>query len=237
MADIFNDYERLVKSGDPQELELGILEFGRFIDSGEQSVIDVALIKLTDLFVSVSSDFRLLIVAQIEMYHTELNRCHLVAAQVLRKLTYVWESNDVLGKVTVIKIFGLLPELVKNSSESCYRVIISLDSSLVLLRNAALNASMSLSASSAQFVEMYIAKLSLLRITSDEFLYPLQYAYAAPNIFTQALSILLQAAPHSQRAQEILYMNALRVELAAKCVIENNILPQDQVASLKNLFQ
>lgn len=238
MADLFNEFERLVKSGDPQELEFGILEFGRFVHSGEQSVLDAALLKLADLFVSVTNDFRLLIILQVEMYHSELNRCTLVASQILRKLTYVWESNDILGKVSVIKLFGLLPELVKDSQESLYRVIVSLDGPLALLRKTALTSCNSLAAVSPKFLELYIAKISSIQIPGEEYLEPLRFAYTSPKSFSRALSLLILWAHHCDSAKELLYSNALHVEFAAKLAINLNLLLNiQQEEELRGLFR
>lgn len=234
--DLFSEFDRLVKSGDPQELEFGILGFGRFIHSGEQSVIDAALLKLTDLFVNVGNEFRLLIVDQVEMYRAELNQCQLVASQVLRKLTYIWESNDHIAKVSVIRIFGLLPKLVKDSSESLYRVIVSLDSHLLLLRRAALDSSKSLASASSKFVELYIAKLSSMQIPEFEYLEPLKFAFTAPRSFSRALSLMMQSASKNEKVKELLYTNALHVEFAAKLIIEHKLLPQEMINELNVLF-
>lgn len=236
MANLFNEFDRLIKSGDPQELELGILEFGKFIDSGEQSILDAAIMKLADLFVNVNNEFRLLIISQVEIYYLELNRCHLVASQVLRKLTYVWESNDYLGKVSVIRLFGLLPELIKDSPESLYRVIVSLDNPLSLLRKAALEASNSIAPVSSKFIELYVAKLSSLHTLNDDYFDPLRFAYTSPKCFARALVILTQYAGKSHKAKELLYTNASKVEFAARLVIKHQLLPSHKLEELKGLF-
>ena len=237
------EFERKLKSVDPEEQEFAILQFGFFIDDYRDNA-DYIFLKLIDLFVISSNDVRMLILVQISQCRKVLNEtCLGVSAQIVKKLTLVWESNDLLGKANVIICFGYLSDLVKDNSESLYRIVLSLDlvPESTILRKAAIETSRELCQTSSLFVKFFALKAVELIEKGDEFLKPdllslLRYAHKSPTTFHSVFNLLLREAKHDSNAKNALLENSLYVDFAARAAIEGCLLTAEQITLLEKLL-
>ena len=237
------DFERKLRVVDPQEQEFAILQFGFFINNYRENA-DYIFLKVIDLFVSSPNDVRMLILSQISQLREVLNEsCTGISTHIVRKLTFIWESNDLLGKINVVTCFGYLCNLIKDSAESHYRVVLSLDllPESTLLRRAALEACRELCHSSPLFVKFFTPKAVELIEKGDEFLSPdllslLGHAHKSPTTFHLAFKLLLKEAKHNVNARNALFENSFYVDFVARAAIEDRLLPAEQTVVLEQLL-
>jgi hypothetical protein len=237
------EFERRLKSLDPEEQEQAILQFGNFIMKYPENVGYIFL-RFIDLFVASPNDIRLLILSQIGSFRSTINEsCAEILPQIVKKLTFLWESNDLLVKINVVTFYGYLADLIKDSSESLYRIVLSLylfpESNL--LKKAAIDASKELYQISPLFIKIFTPKAVELIENDHEAFKPeiyqlLSYSYKSPTTFDSALNLLLKESKHDANAKTALFETCLYVDYAARKAIENHLFSSEQNEILEKLL-
>lgn len=116
--------DRQLRTG-KAETQLGTLQslpliFQRL--SSSPVAIDTIYLRLVDFFCSASNEMRLAVTQTMRVCRSYAERIDNNAEEMQRRLGVVWSSNDVLGRVLILKVIAYTAPAMAKLAEAVYRV-------------------------------------------------------------------------------------------------------------------
>lgn len=123
------EFERCFKAGQREE---ALQRFPTLLTrmGARSTLIGLAFLRFTDLFIQSSNDWRrrLLLLLRQPTCQNNIPYAEGQADEIVRRLGNLWESNDEMARVGVIRFYGLMSVVTAGRTEVIYRIRISLTS-------------------------------------------------------------------------------------------------------------